>query len=79
MIPISLDKFFIHSGNNDVTNGKPINIKIKKAVNLIDETNPVIQVIKSRLIYREDHEANDKIASVNNQLETYCNSKTYCL
>ena len=79
MIPIFLDKFFIHSGTNDVTKGKPINIKIKKAVNLIDETNPVIQVIKSRLIYREDHEVNDKIASVNNQLETYCNSKTYCL
>ena len=79
MIPISLDKFFIHSGTNDVTNGKPINIKIKKAVNLIDETNPVIQVIKSRLIYREDHEVSDKITSVKNHLETYCNSKTYCL
>ena len=36
-----------------------------------------IQVIKLRLIHREDLEVNDEILSINNQLETYCNSKNF--
>ena len=34
-----------------------------------------IQVIISGLMHREDLEVNDEIVSINNQLESYCNSK----
>ena len=48
---------------------------IKKVVKLIEDTNPVIQVIISGLIHEENREINDEIASISNQLELYCNSK----
>ena len=64
------DAIIIH-----VTNDKPTKKKIKKVVKLIEDTNPDIQVIISGLIRREDREVNDEIASINNQLESYCNSK----
>ena len=67
----------IHSGTNDVTNGKPTKRKVKNIVKLIEDRNPDIQVIISRLINREDREVYDEIASVNNELETYCNSKNF--
>ena len=34
-----------------------------------------IQVLISGLMHREDLEVNDEIVSINNQLESYCNSK----
>ena len=71
------DAIIIHSGTNDVTNDKPTKKKIKKVVKLIEDTNPAIQVIISGLIHREDPEVNDEIASINNQLESYCNSKNF--
>ena len=71
------DAIIIHSGTNDVTNDKPTKKKIKKVVKLIEDTNPAIQVIISGLIHREDREVNDEIASINNQLESYCNSKNF--
>ena len=49
--------------------------KIKNIAKLIGNTNPDIQVIISGLIHREDREVNDGIASINSQLECYCNSK----
>ena len=49
----------------------------KKVVKLIEDTNSNIQVIISGLMHREDREVNDEIASINNQLESYCNSKIF--
>ena len=49
----------------------------KKVVKLIEDTNSDIQVIISGLMHREDREVNDEIASINNQLESYCNSKIF--
>ena len=69
------DAKIIYSGTNDITNNKPIKNKTKKVVKLIEDTNPNIEVIISGLIHRQDHEENDEIASVNNQLESYCSSK----
>ena len=69
------DAIIIHSGTNDITNDKPTKNEIKKVVKLIEDTNPNIEVIISGLIHREDREENDEIASINNQLESYCNSK----
>ena len=60
---------------NDATNDRPTIKKIKKVVKLIEDTKPAIQVIISGLIHRKDREVNDEIASINNQLESYCNSK----
>ena len=71
------DAIIIHSGTNDVTNDKPTKKKIKKVVKLIEDTNPAIQVIISGLIHREDREVKDEIASINNHLESYCNSKNF--
>ena len=73
------DAIIIHSRTNDVANDKPSENKIKKVVKLIEDMNPVIQVIISGFIHREDREVNDEIASVNYQLESYCNSKIFCL
>ena len=73
------DVINIHSGTNDATNGKPTKKKIKKVDKLIEDTNPDIQVIISGLIHRENREVKNKIASINNQFETYCNSKNFCL
>ena len=39
--------------------------------------NPVIQVIISGLIHRDEREVNDGIATISNQLESYCNSKNF--
>ena len=69
----------IHSGTNDVTNDKPTENKIKKVVKLIEDTNLAIQVITPGWIHREYREVNDKIASINNQLESYCNGKNFLL
>ena len=71
------DAIIIHSGSNDVRNDKPTKKKIKKAVKLIEHTNLNIQVILSGLIHREDREINDEISSINNRLESYCNSKNF--
>ena len=69
------DAIFIHFGANYVTKSKLSKNKIKNIVKLIGNTNPDIQVIISGLIHREDREVNDGIASINSQLECYCNSK----
>ena len=71
------DAIIIHSGTNGVTNDKPTKKKIKKIVKLIEDANPDIQVIISRLIHQEDLDVNDEIACINNQLESYCNSKKF--
>ena len=71
------DAIVIHSGTNDITNGKPTKKKIKNVVKLIENMNPPIQVMISGLIQREDRELNDEIASINNQSEPYCNSKNF--
>ena len=39
--------------------------------------HPDIQVIISGLIHREDCEVNNEIASISNQLESYCNCKNF--
>ena len=44
---------------------------------MTEDTNPAIQVIIPGLIHREDREVNDEIASISNQLESYCNSKNF--
>ena len=67
----------INSGTNDVTNDKPTKKKIKKVVKLIEDTNPDIQVIIPGLVHREDREVIDEIMSINNQLESYCNSENF--
>ena len=71
------DAIIIHSGTNGATNDKPTKKKIKKVVKLIEDANPDIQVIISRLIHQEDRDVNDEIACINNQLESYCNSKKF--
>ena len=50
--------------------------KKKKVIKQIEYTNPEIQVIISGLIHREDREINDETASISNQLESYCCSKS---
>ena len=70
------DAIIIHSGTNDATNGKPTKRKIKKVVKLIEDMNPHIQLIILRLIHRQNREVNNETSSVNNQLESYCNSKS---
>ena len=70
------DAIFIHFGTNYVTNSKLSKKKIKK-IKLIGNTNPDIQVIISGLIHRGDREVNDEIASINSQLECYCNGKNF--
>ena len=66
------DAIIIHSGSNDVTSDEPTTKK--KVVKLTEDVNSVTQVIISGLIHQEDCEVNDEIASINNQLESYCNS-----
>ena len=71
------DAITIHSGTNDAKNDKPTKKKKKKKViKQIEYTNPEIQVIISGLIHREDREINDETASISNQLESYCCSKS---
>ena len=69
------DAIIIPSETNDVTNDKPTKKKIKKVVKVIEDTNSDIHVIISGLIHREDCKVNNEIASINNQLESFCNSK----
>ena len=69
------DAITIHSGTNDAKNDKPTKKK-KKVIKQIEYTNPEIQVIISGLIHREDREINDETASISNQLESYCCSKS---
>ena len=69
------DAIIIHSRTNDVTNDKPTKKKIRMVVKLIEDTNPDIQVIISGLIHREDCEVNSETGTINNQLESCCNSK----
>ena len=71
------DAKIINSGTNDVTNDKPTKKKIKKVVKFIEDTNPDIQVIIPGLVHREDREVIDEIMSINNQLESYCNSENF--
>ena len=70
------DAIIINLRTNDVTNDKPTKKKIKKVVNLIENTNPDILVIISRLIHRVDCEVHG-IRSINIQLESYCNNKNF--
>ena len=71
------DAITIHSGTNDAKNDKPTKKKKKKKViKQIEYTNTEIQVIISGLIHREDREINDETASISNQLESYCCSKS---
>ena len=71
------DAITIHSGTNDAKNDKtPKKKKKKKVIKQIEYTNPEIQVIISGLIHREDREINDETASISNQLESYCCSKS---
>ena len=71
------DAITIHSGTNDAKNDKPTKKKKKKKeIKQIEYTNPEIQVIISGLIHREDREINDETASISNQLESYCCSKS---
>ena len=70
------DAITIHSGTNDAKNDKPTKKKKKKVIKQIEYTNPEIQVIISGLIHREDREINDETASISNQLESYCCSKS---
>ena len=54
-----------------MTNDKPTKKKIKKVVKvvqLIEETNPDIQIAISGLINREDYEVCDKVSSINRNL-----------
>ena len=69
------DAIIIPSETNDVTNDKPTKKKIKKVVKVIEDTNSDIHVIISGLIHPEDCKVNNEIASINNQLESFCNSK----
>ena len=50
--------------------------KKKKVIKQNEYTKPKIQVIISGLIHREDREINDETASISNQLESYCCSKS---
>ena len=72
------DAITIHSGTNDAKNDKPTKKKKKKkkVIKQIEYTNTEIQVIISGLIHREDREINDETASISNQLESYCCSKS---
>ena len=71
------DAITIHSGTNDAKNDKPTKKKKKKKViKQIEYTNTEIHVIISGLIHREDREINDETASISNQLESYCCSKS---
>ena len=70
------DAITIHSGTNDAKNDKPTKKKKEKVIKQIEYTNPEIQVIISGLIHREDREINDETASISNQLESYCCSKS---
>ena len=68
------DAITIHSGTNTYKPTKKK--KKKKVIKQIEYTNPEIQVIISGLIHREDREINDETASISNQLESYCCSKS---
>ena len=67
------EAIIIYSGTNDKS--YPTKKEINKAVQLIDEASPDIQIIISGLISQEDRETSHEISSINNQLEAYWNSK----
>ena len=77
ILPKDPDAIIIPSETNGVTNDKPTKKKIKKVVKVIEDTNSDIHVIISGLIHREDCKVNNEIASINNQLESFCNSKNF--
>jgi len=79
----NLDAIIIHVGTNDIADAKSndsITADFSKLTDTIAEINPEVKLIVSSIIPRkEDKRVNDKIQTVNRDLQNLCKEKGHLL
>ena len=69
----------IHTGTNDLQNNVNTLQKIRKAISSIKDDNDNddnVKIALSSIIYRSDHDFEDKVNRTNKKLENLCKGKS---